>query len=65
MRIEHRVVLIPEELGVLNKAYEILSDYVAESIRVDDSQIGLKDKAQDACSYLDDFICEYAEIYED
>lgn len=64
MKIENRVILTEEELAILNRAYEILSDYVAECIRVDDSQIGLKDKATDACACVDDFVCEYAEVYE-
>ena len=64
MKIESRVVLSKEELEVINKAYEILCDYTAESIRVADSQVGLKDKAQDAYNYIDYFLCEYAEVYE-
>ena len=64
MKIEKRVILTKEELAIINRAYGILSDYVAECVRVDDSQIGLKDKAQDACACVDDFLCEYAEVYE-
>lgn len=64
MKIESRVILTEEELATLNQAYEILQAYVAESIRVDDSQIGLHDKARDAYEYVDNFLCEYADIYE-
>ena len=64
MKIESRIVLSREELEIINKAYEILCDFTAESIRVKDRQTELKDKAQNAYNYIDDFLCEYADIYE-
>lgn len=64
MKIESRVILSKEELETINKAYEILYDYTAESIRVEDSQDGLRDKARDAYNYIDCFLCEYADVYE-
>lgn len=65
MKVEKRVILTQEELDAINRAWEILENYHAESIRVDDSQVDIRDKAHDAYEYIDLFLLAYSNVYEE
>lgn len=64
MKIESRVTLSREELETINSAWEILSDYYAECVRVGDPDTTLRDNANQAAASVDNFICEYADKNE-
>ena len=64
MKIESRVILTKEELETINNAWEILTDFRDESIRVSDPLENLRTTAEQASNAVDMFLCAYSEIYE-
>lgn len=64
MRIESKVTLTREELETIAQAWEILSDYYAECVRVSDPDTTLRAYASQASASIDTFICEYEDKYE-
>ena len=65
MKIESRVLLTEQELATINSALEILGDFSANGIRVDDPKEDLREEASKAYDAIDSFLCEYSQEYEE
>ena len=65
MKIESCVILSKEDLETLSRAWIILCDFHAESIRVSDPKENLRTTAKQAYDSLDVFLGAYDNAYED